>query len=256
MKQEVTKYLRTGIGGSPTWHINSRSPDGPCSPWFSVSTHLQQQMVKSMEVCVGGTFVYVGVHEWRGGWQVTKRQMVNWKTPEKRRVSAWMMYLPLPHSFVAIWCMHLISVYDSVRDDHLVLKYTTRQTKMFFLNNFRYVTWTLRLFLYYAPESGYCSVSHLLLQPASQPAILVWATARRRDQDEEERTLTLPKRQDRCQSNSTTCADIKHYCILTFHMYCNSAFLWMPTKKPEKGSLSLCCLRINLLFSYFIFPFR
>lgn len=32
-KQEPTKNLKTGIGGSPTWHINSRSPDGPCSTW-------------------------------------------------------------------------------------------------------------------------------------------------------------------------------------------------------------------------------
>lgn len=87
-------------------------------------------------------------------------------------------------------------------------------------------------------------------------------------QEEEERTATFPKRQNRCQSNSATCADIKHYCILTFHLYCSSAFFVFflrvcvfffsqrPAKKPENGSLSRCCPRINWLVSNFIFPFR
>lgn len=38
----------------------------------------------------------------------------------------------------------------------------------------------------------------------------------------------------RCQSNSTTCADIKHYCKLTFHMDCNSAFLKIATKSLKR----------------------
>lgn len=65
---------------------------------------------------------------------------------------------------------------------------------------------------------------------------------------------SLPEKENRCQSNSTTCADIKHYCILTFHMNCNSAFLKM-SERSLKGSLSLCCLRTNLTLSYYIFPF-
>lgn len=65
-----------------------------------------------------------------------------------------------------------------------------------------------------------------------------------------------PKSQDGCQSNSATCADIKHHCILTFHMSCNSAFFCdCPQRKPKKGSLSWCCLRIRFLLSYFIWRY-
>lgn len=54
--------------------------------------------------------------------------------------------------------------------------------------------------------------------PASQLAWLVLRPERRKEHP------PSPKSRHKCQSNSTTCADIKHYCILTFHMCCNSAF--------------------------------
>lgn len=104
------------------------------------------------------------------------------------------------------------------------------------------------------PESGYCSISNLSLQPAHYAGLCY---CQRRDQEEEERKPTFPKRQENCQSNSTTCADIKHYCILTFHFALQlSAFCEVPQRSPENGSLSLCCQRINWLFSNFIFPFH
>ena len=101
------------------------------------------------------------------------------------------------------------------------------------------------------PESGYCSVNSPLspsIYPANQPAILVWTAANsggskeeveQEEEEEEERELTLPERQNRCQSNSTTCADIKHYCILTFHMNCNSAFSQKPAKWGLRKALCL-----------------
>lgn len=49
---------------------------------------------------------------------------------------------------------------------------------------------------------------------------------------------SLPEKPNRCQSNSATCADIKHYCILTFRMDCNSAFSWGNLKK----ALCLCAV--------------
>lgn len=103
------------------------------------------------------------------------------------------------------------------------------------------------------PESGCGSVKQP--EPASRPAPA--ATSRRGAQEEEERTPILPKRQDRCQSNSTTCADIKHYSELSICIATQRFVQKVPAKKPQKGSFfSLCCLGIILLFSRFIFPFR
>lgn len=63
------------------------------------------------------------------------------------------------------------------------------------------------------------------------------------------RGRSLPERPNRSQSNSAACADIKHYCILTFHMDCNSAF-----STTAAGSLkSLFVLRNNLVLSCYVF---
>jgi len=51
-KQEPAKYLKTWIGGSPTWHFNSRSPDGPCSPTF-LHEYSSPTPSGGIEVCVG-----------------------------------------------------------------------------------------------------------------------------------------------------------------------------------------------------------
>lgn len=69
-KQEPTKYLKTMIGGSPTWHINSRSPDGPCSPSF-LHEYSSPTMVKGVQ------FICTGVYEWEGGYQVSKQLVVD-----------------------------------------------------------------------------------------------------------------------------------------------------------------------------------
>lgn len=96
------------------------------------------------------------------------------------------------------------------------------------------------------PESGYCCVISVFIQPASQrswPELPPGGETKKR---RKEHRLS-PKRQDRCQSNSATCADIKHYCILTFHMSCNSAVLWIPTKTPRKA---LCLYAVCGLIFY------
>lgn len=154
-------------------------------------------------------------------------------------------HLPLPRLFKmvsACRCNWLLFLWPKS------FKNILKEQRRFCQNNYLWnFIWTLRLLLLCGclshqflikdtsgsrgPQSGYSFVRNLSLQPASSPGLS-------RCQEERPRTPTLPKRQDRRQSNSTTCADIKHYCILTFHMYCNSAFLQKPAKKPEKGSLS------------------
>lgn len=52
---------------------------------------------------------------------------------------------------------------------------------------------------------------------------------------------SLPEKPNRCQSNFATCADIKHYCILTFRMDCNSAFWWAAAGNLKKA-LCLCAV--------------
>lgn len=86
---------------------------------------------------------------------------------------------------------------------------------------------------------------------STQPAVLFGL---HHCQAARKRSRSLHEMLARCQSNSATCADIKHYCKLTFHMDCNSAFLRIATESLKK-TLCLCSLGTNLAFSSYIFPF-
>lgn len=102
------------------------------------------------------------------------------------------------------------------------------------------------------PECGYCSLSHLSLHPASYPGLGV---CQRRDRGKEERTPTFPERRDECQSNSATCADIKHYCILTFHLCSAQHFCKVP-QRSLRMALCLCAVRGLIDYSHIsLFPF-
>ena len=91
---------------------------------------------------------------------------------------------------------------------------------------------------------------HPSIQPTSQPswsellptveaAKRRWSRRSRGRRSRRRKEHWLPERQNRCQSNSTTCADIKHYCILTFHMNRNSAFSQKPAKWGLRKALCL-----------------
>lgn len=99
---------------------------------------------------------------------------------------------------------------------------------------------------------------HLWLPGAQSLATVVSSVSIQSDsrQEEEERPPTLPS-----EAGTEAKVTPQHVPMFSISAYelsicpASSAFLRMPAKHPQKDSLSLCCPRINLLLSYFIFPF-
>lgn len=85
----------------------------------------------------------------------------------------------------------------------------------------------------------FCRYPHVPARPPSWPELP--------PEERPSRGAIFPKRQDERQNNSTTCADIKHYRILTFRLFCSSAFwafffsffLQIPAKRSSRMALCL-----------------